>query len=77
MATKIKPMFSRKVGMVPFKSFITHDDKKGKYMVTTKFNGKSYVGTGSTERLATLDLNQTMGKEAKSDKLVQTEYLGE
>lgn len=77
MATKIKPMLTRKVGHVNFKSFTTQDAKKGTYMVTTKFNGTEYQGVGPSERLATLDLSKTIADKTREDKIVSTVYKGE
>jgi len=53
-------MFARRVGHVPFRSTLTHDDKKGIYVVSGKFNGVEVVGTGTSERLAALNLKQQL-----------------
>jgi hypothetical protein len=61
MAIKIKPMVTKHmVGHVPFKSDLTRDTKKGVYLVQTTVQGKTYVGQGDSERLATIDLRRQL-----------------
>lgn len=71
MATQIKPLFSKRVGHVPFRSTLTHDSKKGLYVVSGKHNGVEVVGTGATERQAALDFNKQI-TDAASDNKVTT-----
>lgn len=50
------------MGHVPIQSVVSQNNK-GKYLVTTKMNGKEFVGTGETQRLAALDLKRIMELE--------------
>lgn len=72
MATVIKPLLNRKIGHVPFKSFLTRDDKKGQYLATSTHNGKEFVGIGPTEQIATQELRKKMEHAATTDALLQT-----
>lgn len=62
MSTKIIPLLSRKVGHVPLRSFQSTNEK-GQHLCSTKINGKEFVGTGDTERLASMDLKRRVELE--------------
>lgn len=66
MAAIIKPIksYSRRVGHADYKSMMTID--KGKFLASTKLNGKEFIGSGPSERLAQLDLRKLM-REATDD----------
>lgn len=58
MATKIKVLAERQFGHMPMRAFITGD--KGKFIATTKVDGKDIVGTGATEAKANQDLKNRL-----------------
>lgn len=59
MSTKIKPILQRFIGHIPFTSVVS-DNGHGKYLAAVKFNGKEYVGSGDSERKATIELRKIM-----------------
>lgn len=68
MATQIKPLVTRRVGHVAFRSTLTRDDKKGIFVVSGKHNGVEVVGTGNTERQAALNFHQQITDAAEQNK---------
>lgn len=68
MATITKPLFTKRVGHVGFRSTLTRDAKKGLFVVSGKHNGLEVVGTGPTERQAALDFHKQLDEAVESGK---------
>lgn len=68
MPTKIRALHQHYIGSVPYTS-VVGKNAKGRYIVSTKVNGKEVMGEGDTERLATIDLRKSMDKLANEHTL--------
>lgn len=66
---KIKPMLTRMIGHVPFRTTITQSDsKKGLMVATATFNGTKLVGVGPTTRQATLAVRKQIDDAVSHSK---------
>jgi hypothetical protein len=69
MATKIKPLLKTKIEAIDLKTTMNGQDKQGKFLVSSTFNGMVYKGKGDSQRLATLDMQRKINDDAIHDKI--------
>lgn len=59
-----KPLYTRQIGHLPFKS-VMKVDLNGGHLATTTVEGKQYIGSGDTPRKASFDLNRQVDEATK------------